>query len=412
MILCLAIFIAGISGCSKVSPVQPNTVEKKLSPYDGPGGFAMSYLKGLAKTKGATEVKSGENAKFDLGSIKGSTAFYFLLYNIGNRPITNVSLTIADTMFSLYPSKIDTLVPGTDIGILPIVKVNAFHGTSIDGVGSRSLMKMGLNSATLAIQGTTKTQSGADTAVSLSVGLRVQAMVMNFKVSGLGGVVNLESPAMSAMGRFLSDSAQSVSMPSAWPVYYPGNFNFDKLKGSGCYRSEARDTAIKILNSGNAALRVMQYPSGSFPSVSASIPPGDSLTIPHAAGDFIIDGNHTVADPQKITLHTDGKCYFEFTAPPAPTCGTFFDWNAFKMFGAQSGCANVQITMHRLDSDTTLMYWERKGQCADTTSLYALFYMSPDSMVAQYKETSSGPVEKYVNQTFKDLLTQLREGSK
>jgi hypothetical protein len=34
--------------------------------------------------------------------------------------------------------------------------------------------------------------------------------------------------------------------------------------------------------------------------------------------------------------------------------------------------------------------------------------MSPDSLVAQYKETINGPVEQYVNQTYKDLLIQLR----
>ena len=312
-------------------------------------------------------------------------------------------------MFSLYPAKIDTLDPGTDLGILPVVKVNAFHGTSFDGVGLRPLMKQGLNSATLRIQGTTKTLQGNDTTVMLSAGLTVEALIMNFDFRGPGGVVGLESPSLTAMGSFLRDSSLSVSMPATWPVYYPANYHTDMMmQYKGCYGSDARDTAMRIVNSGNVPIAVIRHPSGSVPVFTASVAPGDSISVPDAAGKYIIDGNHAIADPKRITLHTDGKCYFEFSVPPAPTCGTYFDYDAFKRL-PMDNCSGTQNGMQRLTSDTTLMYWTRIGTCADTTAVYALFWMSPDSIVARYNETVNGPVEQYVNQTYKDLLTRLRQ---
>jgi hypothetical protein len=405
----LAFLIAGTAGCSKESPVQSGPTEKKLNPTDGPGGFAMSYLKGLAKTRQASEIRSGDNVNFNLGSIKGSTAFYFLLYNVGNSPIFNVTLTVGDTIFSLYPAKIDTLAPGTDLGILPIVKVNAFHGTSFDGVGLRPLMKKGVNGATLRIAGITKTAQGRDTAVTLSVGLTIEALIMDFSFHGLGGEIDLESPSMTAMGSFLRDSSLSLAMASTWPLYYPANYKSDKMKqGTGCFADDIRDTSMRIVNTGNVPLAVTQYPSSSFPVFTASVAPGDSINVPAAAGKYIIDGNHAIADPKRMTMHTDGKCYFEFTSPYGLTCGTYFDWNAFKMLSTGSSCPGLGVSMQRLTTDTTLLYWSRIGTCADTTAVYRLYRMSPDSLVAQYKETINGPVEQYVNQTYKDLLIQLR----
>jgi hypothetical protein len=412
LVAVVAFFIAGLAGCSKESPVQSGPTEKKLNPNDGPGGFGMSYLKGLAKTREASKIRTGDNVEFNLGNIKGSTAFYFLLYNVGNSPITNVTLTIADTMFSLYPANIDTLDPGTDLGILPIVKVNAFHGTSFDGVGLRPLMRQGVNSATLRIRGTTKTPQGNDTTVVLTAGLTIQALVMDFQFHGLGGAVDLGSPSLTSLGSFLRDSSLNVSMPASWPAYYPANYHSDKMKQyTGCYGTDARDTVMSIVNTGNVPLAITQHPSGAFPVFTASVAPGDSISVPKASGRYIIDGNHTIADPRRITLHTDGKCYFEFSIPYGLTCGTYFDWDAFKMLSA-GVCPGTQNSLQRLTSDTALMYWTRIGTCADTTAVYALFSMSPDSIVARYKETKSGPVEQYANQTYKDLLTQLRKESK
>ena len=99
--------------CNRTTPVSPN---QTITLTPGPGAFGLGYMKGLSKSTANAAVKSGANVNFDLGSIKGSTAFYFLLYNIGSTPITNVTLSIADTPFAVYPSAMDTLIPGGDVG--------------------------------------------------------------------------------------------------------------------------------------------------------------------------------------------------------------------------------------------------------------------------------------------------------
>ena len=71
------ILIAFIVECNRTAPVSPN---ETITLTPGPGKFAIGYMKGLSKRAANAAVQSGANVNFDLGSIKGSTAFYFLLY--------------------------------------------------------------------------------------------------------------------------------------------------------------------------------------------------------------------------------------------------------------------------------------------------------------------------------------------
>ncbi len=398
--------IAGLSGCSKETPLQTGLTEKTITPAQSSGGFGISYMKGLARARQAAKAQSGDNVKFNLGSIRGSTAFYFLLYNVGSTPITNVTLSVADTNFSLYPMKIDTLVPGSDVGILPIVKVNAFHGTSLDGIGNRPLLKMGLNDARLTVQGATKTKAGADTTVSLSVGLQVNALVMDFKLYGRSGVINLSNSSIS-MGKFsLPDS--TVAGPTSWRSYVPVNLNFMNGQKPSCYSNDIRDSVMMIVNIGNVALNVRQYVSGPAFNVDASVAPGDSVVVHNAGGNYIVDGNHAVANPDKITLHTDGKCYFVFDFNPyAPTCGTYFDADLFKRMMEKATCAELENSVSMLKNN--LVFWERRGNCPGDSFAYTLFHFSPDSIVALYKDSPTGPKESYASQEYKDLLTKIRD---
>ena len=112
-----------------------------------------------------------------------------------------------------------------------------------------------------------------------------------------------------------------------------------------------------------------------------------------------------------MNLHTDGQFYFEFDVPVRPICGTFVDENAFKEFQTKMSmgkCADKFNSVMPVNDYPLLRYWERMGSCSDSTFTYTLFLLSPDSIVAQYTNTANGIVERYVNQTYKDLLTQLR----
>ena len=171
---------------------------------------------------------------------------------------------------------------------------------------------------------------------------------------------------------------------------------------------------MKILNTGNVTVGVTQFPSGSSPALQVSLSPGDSLVVPKAAGRYIIDGGHAVANPRRMNLHSDGKFYFQFDVPARPTCGTFVDEDAFKRFQSEVSngrCGDTYSSFMPVNDYPMLRYWERLGTCSDSSFTYTLFWASPDSIVAQYTNTANGVVERYTTQTYKDLLTQLRGGA-
>jgi hypothetical protein len=314
-----------IAGCSKETPVQ---TERILPPAQGPGTFGMSHLKGLAKTTASTlakttattGVKSGENVNFNLGNIKGSTAFYFLLYNIGATAITNVKLHISDSSFDVYPASIDTLIPGGDVGMLPVVKVSAYHGSALDGIGARPVMPKGENIATLSIEGTTKTVNGIDTVVQLAAGLKLTALVMDIEVrTDSEGIIDLTQLSFSQIG------GKSID-----------GFDVGNMRGYNI----VLNNRITIINTGNVAIDIGIYYEENMNSSSSNHPmsnllnkkiqPGDSiqtgLTEQYQSLYFSLDGGNVVAaNNRKLRIDDNGLCYFFFShfvfpspLPPLP----------------------------------------------------------------------------------------------
>ena len=385
--------------CNRTTPVSPN---QTITLTPGPGAFGLGYMKGLSKSTANAAVKSGANVNFDLGSIKGSTAFYFLLYNIGSTPITNVTLSIADTPFAVYPSAMDTLIPGGDVGMLPIVKVNAFHGTPLDGTGYRPLMKKGLNTATLRISGTTRTSKEKDTTITLSAILNLQALVMDFKLFGRTGSVNFANPWGTSMGNINLPDSTSLT---TWNDYYPANFiyNPDPAYAPGCYSDNYRDTSINLSNTGNVAMHVYLYNSGKAWGLDTVVSPGDSILIANPNAYYAIDGDHTIADPRKFALQNDGRFYFNFSLPVASTCGQTVDLTPFVTMAQTSSCADSTNQLFQID--TTIIFWNRLGACPGNSYSYTLFSaFSVDSILCRRYDSVAGPQEQCTNQQYHDML--------
>lgn len=397
------ILIAFIVECNRTAPVSPN---ETITLTPGPGKFAIGYMKGLSKRAANAAVQSGANVNFDLGSIKGSTAFYFLLYNIGSTPITDVALSIADTDFTVYPTAMDTLIPGGDVGMLPVVKVNAFHGTPFDGIGYRPLMNKGLNTTILRMSGTTRTVKGKDTTVTLSAILDLQALVMDFKLFGRTGSVNFSNPAMHSTGILnLPDSSLNRVSLTTWNEYYPANFKIDfaSISSTGCYSDNFRDTSMKLSNTGNVALHVYLYISGQTWSLDTIVPTGDSILVAHPNVTYVIDGNHTVADPKKITLQNDGRFYFKFSLPVSATCGQIVDLTPFITMAQSRSCADSANLLYLIDSSA--VFWNRQGNCPDDYYSYTLFSAhSEDSILCRRNDSKAGPQEQCTDQRYHDML--------
>lgn len=150
-----------------------------------PGSFQLTKMDGLAKSIAGANL-SATNLQIDIGSIKSSRDFYFLLRNVGDFEIDSVSLSIVGNGFSVSPAQIAVLSPenarSREVGLSPIIRITVTHGEAIDGIGWVGVLPKGENTATLSIIGKTKNAQGNDTSTSLAANLTVDAKIMDMKV--------------------------------------------------------------------------------------------------------------------------------------------------------------------------------------------------------------------------------------
>jgi hypothetical protein len=294
--MCAAFFLS----CS-TNPLQGTKTTPPVT-ATGPGVFGLSQLKGMNKQLAKTTTALGTNVNFDLGSIKGSATFYFLLYNAGKNKITNITLRMTDSVrFAVYPAKIDTLNPDSIIGMMPVVKVVAYHGTAIDGPGNRPLMPMGLNSSDLIISGTTKTSGGADTNVTLTAGMSLRALVMDITIHFI----------FSELDSMVKGDNHVTDIPSLG-VFQVSVKNY-------LYGFFPEDTLIEFVNVGNVpiTLNALNMDDTADHS-SAQITPGGSFNVLlRHSGQYCIsiDGDHTVFDADKFDMTSTGMGFFLLSSP-------------------------------------------------------------------------------------------------
>jgi hypothetical protein len=274
-----------LAGCSEQSPsgLEQNTT---LNPQCGK--FGLSSMGKLEKRAAVTAVQAGSQVKFNLGKIKGSSGFFFLLYNVGMTPITNVSLSIENPAFSVFPSSMDTLIPGSDVGMLPVVKIAAFHGTPYDGVGNRPLLPKGQNEFVLHISGNSKTASGVDTVITLNAEMNLEALVMDMSIEGINGQLGFDGI---TNGIVLPDIDKSLRIQS--------NYN-TSCKG---------DSNIILRNTGNVPLHCFVYKTNDM-LLDSIISSGSNVSIALAAigdCDLIVSGDNAVVDPERLILNDNGK---------------------------------------------------------------------------------------------------------
>lgn len=302
--VCLALVSIGCNQNPATGPDKTVTVNPDA------GRFGISHIEGLGMQRADASVKEGENIRFNLGTIKGSTAFFFLLYNVGATPITDVTLSTGTSSFSVYPNSMDTLIPGSDIGMLPIVKISAFHGTPLDGIGTRPVLPMGKNSTELTITGHTKTAAGADTVVELTAQLNLEASVMDFGISMMNGPVNLTKPGSYSLHTFPSKPELSNKWMNDFNTY--------------C----SSDSILQFSNTGNTALHVQVFYFGQTPEFKEEFYKGidtvvttagslrmvyeQSATVLTSSILIIASGNNTVCNPSHLLQNDDGSCYYLF----------------------------------------------------------------------------------------------------
>jgi hypothetical protein len=221
------------------------------------------------------------DASFELGDLRATSDFFFLLYNNSDETITSVTLESNAAAFQVSPASMEALAPQAGVGVLPIVRVSAVHGINVSGIGIDDLMPMGTNEADITISGTSS--EGQD---SLTVHLAVNAMVMDISLFNGGQEVDL-----------LSHSGARSSTKG----------------GLGFIRRYLNMTDPSITNTGNVPITVTYYLDDEDVIGQQVLEPGGSMDIAMPAGDEVslveLDSK-TVCDPDRFLMGNDGKTYF------------------------------------------------------------------------------------------------------
>ncbi len=202
------------------------------TPAAAPGYFVISSVQRTTAPGGRTTA--GETIRFDLGALKASKEFLFMIANGGDEAIFDVTLTTDKPAFQIFPGKIQ-LVPGRKgSAIIPLLTVGITHGVNLNGIGNAPTLPKGENTAIITMKG--KTVSGKDTvAVQGEFTVAVDAKVIDAKIlSGESEVV----PVKLSWGglQWLVEPARTVKMVNTGNVTLQVTISYGKyeaLTGGG-----------------------------------------------------------------------------------------------------------------------------------------------------------------------------------
>lgn len=143
--LFILIALLALLGCGKhSSPTNDDTdvIAKDTTQIQKPvpvKHFALSFSSPVAngkKTVLGKVVASDTPVDFDMGIIKGTKSFPFLMNNNSTDPLTDITITSSNAKFTTAPSRIKTIgVPTESVGNNVLIQVTAIHGLSESGNG-------------------------------------------------------------------------------------------------------------------------------------------------------------------------------------------------------------------------------------------------------------------------------------
>lgn len=234
--------------CQKHRDEVPPATEQPATPQ--PGYFVMSATSHTSSPTGRTT--QDRPAAFDLGVLKGSKEFLFMVDNGGDEPIFDITLSSDKEAFEVSPKRIQVLPGKSGTGIVPLISVGIIHGKQLNGRASAPILPKGHNQATIKLVG--KTLSKKDTVeVTGEFVLSVEAKVVGLKLLSGGNEIVVSDRVT---------NEERVFLVSATPIV--------------------------IVNSGNVALHpVIHYSEGVLPNPIVKvtnefdIAPGETKDITH-----------------------------------------------------------------------------------------------------------------------------------
>lgn len=367
-----------IAGCSEQTTSGP---EETTTLYPQSGKFGLSSMGKLEKRSADAAVQSGSQITFNLGKIKGSSGFFFLLYNVGMTPITNVTLSIDNPAYSVFPSSMDTLVPGSDVGMLPVVKIAAFHGTPYDGIGTRPLLPMGNNKFVLHISGNSKTTSGTDTVITLDAEMNLEALVMDLSIIGIN-----ETLTPSPEGGVITGEVAKIESGITKVNYYSTSCNADSIlliqnKGNVPLHCQIYHSSYVTTTNNYAVVKIADTVIASKSSIQQSIYGSDNSQAYY----LVASGENAVVDPASLKLNDNGTYCARITMGIGECFTTQTDerFKAFLAAHEQDQCGKKWALI-----DNSILIYGQNYRNGDSLS-FVLYDLVNDELLSSYTGNNS-----------------------
>lgn len=199
LIMVLAVVTAMV-GCSKKNNTDPTPTPTTEQTTLKPGAFGLTQMQTNKRIRkqvinGITYVpyeapaninqRTTANAvSFDLGNLKSSKSFYFMLSNAGGQAITNVTIESNNPQFEVFPKSIDKIDSAGAGGIVPLLELGVIHGNRLNGLGFQNLLPMGDNTVEVTIKGKTQGENGEeDVELKAEIKLFAEVMAVEFYIN-------------------------------------------------------------------------------------------------------------------------------------------------------------------------------------------------------------------------------------
>jgi hypothetical protein len=211
-----------------VTPTQPTTVSQ-------PGYFVVSPQS--SATNGRLSGPTF-NTEFDLGILRSSKEFLFMISNGGDEPIFDVTLTSDNTPFEISPKTIKTISGKNQTAVMPLLTVGITHGRQLNGTAAAPVLNKGYNKATIRLSG--KTISNKDTVeITGEFSVTIEAKV--FSVTFFNGN---QEPAFDEQLTYNVSVSKGVKMVNTGNVTIHSTLSYDGYKdvyGVGTYWVEIKN---------------------------------------------------------------------------------------------------------------------------------------------------------------------------
>jgi hypothetical protein len=261
-----------------------------------PGYFVLTEIRNAGIKSTQSTNNDSIKTVFNLGDLKNSKEFYFIISNGGDNPIFDVNLKTDNPQINVSPENISFL-PGKDSNgsntIIPLIALEVVHGSQLNGVGYAKLLPMGENLVTLSVTG--KTMDDKDTInLASEFYFKLSAKVMDIRLFENEQEINLLNPVGSVAGVYNSSGLDFI------PYYHLDS------------------DSVQIQNIGNVEINLKigeididgKYTESGIISIAEN--QSSQITIKQQLTIFVLTSNGTITDASRIQLGNDGNGYIAF----------------------------------------------------------------------------------------------------